>query len=187
MAQYRVAKRYAKAFMDFLNSDEKKIEVANKEMANLVTLVQESRDLQLFLKSPILDDRRKEEISKALFKSYSEPSQEFIALVMRHGRANILPQIAEEFNHLYREKHNIRKAVITSAEKLGPKQIEEIVAKAKKELSNNVTLEVENKINKDLIGGFVLRIGDMQYDASIQTQLQNLKNQFNTNPYERKF
>lgn len=177
MAQYRVAKRYAKGLIDFLG-DSKNEEKVVKEMTQLRSLIEENRDLQNFFKSPVLDYKRKTEIMKVIFKDYSKESLTFLSLIIKQGRSEAIGAIATDFLRQYREKKGIKTAEVISASPLDKKQTESIVEKAKALLPEGTKIEVKNKVDPSIIGGFVLRLDDQQFDASIKTKLNNIKKSF---------
>lgn len=179
MANYRVAKRYAKAFIETLPSD--KIEEVVNEMKQLLKLMKQSKDLISFMKSPIISNDKKIVASQEVFSSFSNESLNLIKLLIKNGRAENIKEVATEVINRYREDNGIKKAVITSARPLNNQQIEDIVAQVKRNLASNVKIEVENKVNKELIGGFILRVGDQQFDASLRTKLGKIKQEFYTN------
>lgn len=180
MLNTRVAKRYAKGLWDF--AVEQNIqEVVISEITNLVQVIKESKPLRLFLKSPILDYKKKISISKELFKNYSETTQNFIKLVINHRRESDLLLIGEQFVNLANEEKGIQNLRITSAVKLDEASINTIVSKLN--LGDPSKVIIENKIEPSIIGGYILRIGDKQLDASIKSKLLKLKNDFDDNQY----
>lgn len=182
MAHYRVAKRYAKGFMDFLANTGKE-ETVMKEMQQMHDLMIENRDLRNFFGTPVLDYKKKTEIMKNVFANFSEETKTFLALIIKQGRSKAIGSIATEFINLYKSKHGIRSAVITSAQPLSKEQVDAIVNKAKESLPADATVEIENKIDPDLIGGFILRLDDQQFDASIKTKLNNIRKEFDSKHY----
>jgi F-type H+-transporting ATPase subunit delta len=80
----------------------------------------------------------------------------------------------------------IGKASIISTVPVDDELRAELVAIVKK-LSNMKQVELEEKVDKDLIGGFILNVGDRQIDASIKNKLKVLKNKFSENPFIKQF
>lgn len=179
MANYRVAKRYAKAFMETLPTD--KIEGAVNEMKQLSNLMKQSKDLISFMKSPIISNDKKIAACQEVFSSFSKESLNLIQLLIKNGRGENIKEVATEVINRYREENGIKKAVITSARPLNDQQIEEIVSQVKRNLASDVKIEVENKVNQELIGGFILRVDDQQFDASLRTKLSKIRQEFDTN------
>ncbi|MDO5655645.1 MAG: ATP synthase F1 subunit delta [Flavobacteriaceae bacterium] len=182
MAHYRVAKRYAKGMMDFLAQTGKEDVVMN-EMKQLQELTSANREFKTFLASPVLDYKKKTQILRNILEPFSEETKTFLALITRQGRSEAIGDIASEFIKLYKKNHKIKNAVITSATPLSDDQIKAIVEKAKASLPADTKIEVENKINPALIGGFILRLDDQQFDASIKTKLNQIKKEFDSKHY----
>ncbi len=186
MAGIRAAKRYAKGLMQFV-LETNQAEKVNQEMIDLKNSINGSRELSNFLASPVLDAKRKVTISKELFKSFSPVVQNFIELVINHGRGDILKEIAAQYTVQYNKNNNITTAEFISAVPFDSEMVNSIVSKAKEKLGDNSTINVETKINPELIGGFILRVGDKQIDTSIREKLNRLKKDFDKNDYIAKF
>ncbi len=172
MANIRVAKRYAQGLWDYTLSVKEEDTVV-KEIQSLIENIKENRHFQLFLKSPIIETRRKIEIAGEIFKSFSTTTQRFITLVIRHKREGELLEIAKQVLMLSDAYKGIQRVSITSAVPLEQDMISKILATEPK--INPDKAVVENKIDEDLIGGYVLRLEDRQIDASIKTKLNNIK------------
>ena len=181
----RVAFRYAKSLMR-LALEKGELEKAYVDMLLIHTTCKNSKDLSLFLKSPIIKTDKKQKTLKEIFGAHiSKISQEFVEIITRKKREIFLESIAEDFVSQYKTHKKILTAVITSAAGLDDtlrKRVLEIV-------KNNSTSEVEliEKTDKSIIGGFVLRIGDKQVDASIARKLQQLAMSFSENPYIKEY
>ncbi|NLN34233.1 MAG: ATP synthase F1 subunit delta [Flavobacteriaceae bacterium] len=182
MTGFRAAKRYAKGLMLFA-TDSGKGEEINREMIDLKNSIQNSRELAQFLSSPVLDSRRKNDIARELFKDFSPATQNFITLVIRQRREGLLRQIATQFNELYDQSNNVRTAEVISAAELSEEIVQEILAKAKSKMGEEYTYKINQKINSDLIGGYILRVGDKQIDSSLRASLNKLKKEFDINDY----
>lgn len=177
MAGFRAAQRYAKSLMQFA-SETSQADVVYAEMNDISKIIKENEDLRNFLNSPIIDASKKEVVLKEILKSFSKTTITFISLVVKQGRENILSKIADQFIANYNLANNIVTAEITSAVQLDQKTIDKIVAKAKQTLAEGSQVNVVNKIDASLIGGFILKIGNTQIDSSIKTKLATLKKDF---------
>lgn len=186
MAGFRAANRYAKGLMAFA-IDANETNVVYAEMNDVCKIIKESDDLKVFLKSPVIDAKKKDAVLAEIFKSLSKTTRTFISLVVRQGRENILSKIADQFIAIYDQANNIVTAEITSAVQLDQNTIDLIVSKAKQTLVAGSQVKVESKVDASLIGGFVLKIGNNQVDSSIKTKLATLKKDFSKNEYIPKF
>jgi F-type H+-transporting ATPase subunit delta len=180
----KVASRYAKSLLD-LSLERGQLEKVYADMKNVLDACKESRDLVLMLKSPIIKSDKKEAVLNAVFKGLSEITREFISIIVRKKREYALEAVAESFVSQYREHKKILTAVITTAVGLDDdlrKRVLEIVKK-----SANSEVELIEKIDKSIIGGFIIRVGDKQDDTSIRTKIMKLTRAFNENPYIKEY
>lgn len=173
-----VASRYAKSLLD-LAIEKKQLDTVYKDMIFIKNTCESSHDLQVFLKSPVVKIDKKIDVFKALFASnVSEMTSAYLTLIANKKRATILAEITESFIAQYKKHNNITIATITSAVKLDDatrnKAMNIIKANAKGDV------ELVEKVNPELIGGFILRVGDNQVDNSVSRQLAELKKNFNT-------
>lgn len=185
MANFKVAKRYAKGLMDFAQ-EEKKTEQVQKEMDRLNTLIIENRDLQNFLKNPLLDSKKKTKIAQEVFKGFSKETRTFILMVIGHKRESNLREIAQEYHGLYNHSQGIHKAKLVSAKALSQSEIDAIIAKAQEKFKDNWKMEVETQVDESIIGGFIVKMGAKQLDASLKNKLNQLKKEFSYNDYVAK-
>ncbi len=183
MRETKVANRYAKSLFG-LASEKNQLEAVNSDMALVAATCQDNKELNNFLKSPIVKPDVKEKALASIFAGQiGEVSLSFIKILTAKKREYLLNAIAAEFANLYREAKGIVKVDIQSASTLSNEQIEQI----KKQIGVNATqIEVALTINPDLIGGFVVRVGDKQFDGSVKRSLAELKKDFSINTYINK-
>lgn len=185
MRETRVSHRYAKSLLD-LALEQGQLEAVREDMLLVYNTIRESRELELMLKSPVIKTDKKQDILKAVFGGkIGVISSEFIDIITRKRREYELEGIADAFLTQYKKHKHILTAVITSASGLD----ETLRAKVMEIVKGVTSSEVElvEKVDADLIGGFVLRVGDKQVDASIMRQIKNLDRTFNENPYIKEF
>jgi F-type H+-transporting ATPase subunit delta len=170
----KVASRYAKALLD-LAVEQNVLDNVNADMINLSAVFADSKDLTNMLKSPVIAPSKKVEILEAVFgKNLNAMSLGFLKLIVKKSRAGILPEIADSFIELYKKHNNILDVYLTSAVLLDAPVKEKILSKIKVRFTG--TINLIEKVDPALVGGFIVRIDDNQLDASIATQLTNLKN-----------
>ncbi len=173
MSDFRVASRYAKSLLSL--SIEQKIEdKLMDDMALITDTCFNSRDLIIVLKNPIIKYDRKLSILKKIFEGKVDKLViRFIELLARKNRANILPEIAKTWMDMYHEFKNIVTTQVTSAITLSTDEKNKILNAVEKSTGKKVILE--EKVNQELIGGFVLNIKDQQLDNSVSGQIKQLK------------
>lgn len=181
----RVAARYAKSFLDLV-MEQGALEEAYNDMKYIAEVCRENHDLEVFLRSPIIKTDKKQAVLKALFEGkLGKTTDAYVKLITNKKRENYLPEIAKEFIAQYKIKKSILTAVVTSANGLDDAIRAKIIEIVKSGSSSEVVLE--ERVNKDVIGGFILRVGDKQIDASIANKLNQLKQNFRDNPFVKEF
>ncbi|WP_046758527.1 ATP synthase F1 subunit delta [Kordia jejudonensis] len=178
MAGSRAAIRYAKAILA-LAQDQKAGEAVAKDMDGIVKTVANSKDLRLMLNSPIVKAEVKKSALQEIFTGTHAISEGLIDVLVANKRIDLLGDVATQYAILFDEAQGKQVAVVTTAVPLTDTLESKVLAKIKS-LTNNEVI-IENKIDESIIGGFILRLGDMQYNASIANQLNNLKRSFSQN------
>lgn len=185
MSDLLLSKRYAQALFDL--ALEFKVE---KEVKNDLNLVKEtiiaSKDLKSFLKSPVVKPEKKEKVVRAIFTGKVQPlTDKFIALVVKHRRESLLIFIAQEYIEIYKEYNNITTIELTTAVPVEAELRDRVIKVIEQKTGANI--ELIEKTDERIIGGFILRTGDKEYDSSLRSSLKKLKKEFEENLYVRKF
>ena len=179
----RIADRYAKSLID-LAAERGALEDVTADIRHFVDTLA-NRDLQLLLASPIVSTDRKLKILDTLYEGFNPITAGFIRIVTQKRREEALPEIAQAFLAQYRKLKGISSVRISSAAALGESEIEHIKAKLIREGISTDQIELEQHVDPELIGGFVVEVGDLLYDASISKQLSDLRRQFKDNPFQK--
>lgn len=179
MSEIQVATRYAKSILD-LAIEQNALEPVKKDVELFLGTCRANPALQAILKNPIISLEKKANILDGLFEDkLHKMILSFFHIVIRKGRSEILYATAKEFINQYNIKKNIVKATVTSAHPLSKEnitQLEEVVRQATK---GEVILSAH--VQPDLIGGFILKVGDKQFDTSLSSKLNQLKKEFEHN------
>jgi len=185
MRQSRVTKRYAKSLID-LAINQNKLSVCFEDMLLISKSCHESKELQLLLKSPIIKTDKKLNVLKQIFIDKIDVlSMSFINIITSKKREFLLAAIAISFIELYKKHKKIETAIVTTANPLDEQLRTEIINFIKKHGEKDV--ELTEIVDKNIIGGTIIRMGDKQLDASISTTINELKQTFNKNLYIKDF
>lgn len=179
MRTSKVAKRYAQGLLSFTKDAGNTASVFG-EMKDIVNIMSASKELKNFFATPIIDARKKISVAGEIFAKFSPVSQNIITLVIRQGREKHLQDIAQEFINKVEDSEGIQRITLTSATKLSQKNTEEIL-KSTDLVKHNNNFDVKTIIKPELLGGYILRVGDQQVDASVRTKLNKLKKDFQNN------
>lgn len=168
----RAAIRYAKAVLS-LAQDKKTTGDVQKDMQSIITTVSDSAELKMVLNSPLIKSEIKLASLKEIFKSTGELTQNLFDVLIENKRVDLLGDVAKQYIVLLDKSNNTQVATVTTAIPLDKGLSAKVQAKVKELTGNEAT--IENVIDESIIGGFILRVGDLQYNASIANKLTNLK------------
>lgn len=172
MKSTKVASRYAKSLLE-IALEQKNVDSVLGDMKFLLQTSVGTRDFELLIASPIINADKKIDVFEKIFDQFEAVSMNFVKLIIKNGREEFLPEIARSFEAQVKEYKGIVPITIITAATLDSATRAKIVAKVQETVKGE--LEIEEKIDASLIGGFVVRMGDMQIDASIANQFNNLK------------
>ena len=171
----RAAIRYAKAILETAISSGKANQV-NDDMKSIITAVDSSADLKDFLASPIIKSDLKMNALSEVFGSVQAETKSLFRLLQENKRFEILAAIANQYNAQFDEMNGVEVAKVTTAFPITAELEAKILAKAATISTKKLT--IHNTVDPSIIGGFILRIGDKQYNASVSNRLQELKREF---------
>ena len=176
MSNNRAALRYAKALLS-LSKDKNSADETYADMQLIAATIDGSNELQLVLESTLIKPDVKKNALLAIFENnINATSIKLIDLLIENKRLPDFSSVASQYIFLYDSLSGKEKAVVITAIPLTSDLKTQVLAKVK-ELTGKEAI-LENEINPDILGGFILRVGDVQYDASIANKLAVLKRQF---------
>ncbi len=172
MSSTRAAIRYAKAILD-LASSKNVAEVVNADMKTIATTISGNMELSTFIQNPTIKVEVKENALLEVFAASNAVTKGLFHLLFENKRFEILMEIASEYNNLFDQSNGVEVAKVTTAIAMDAALEAKVLAKIATFSDKKIT--IENIIDPAIIGGFILRIGDKQYNASIANRLQVLK------------
>jgi F-type H+-transporting ATPase subunit delta len=186
MAEHRVISRYVKSLLG-LAEERNVLEEVHNDLVSFVRVCDENKLFIVVLKSPIIRNEKKTQIIHKLFEGrVNALTLAFMDIVVRKNRDPLLYAIAKEFHNAYNIKKGIEAATVTTQFKLDTSlraEIERMV----KQISGKERIELHEKVDTEMVGGFVLKVGDRQVDASLKSKLKELRIKFSQNPYAKAF
>jgi F-type H+-transporting ATPase subunit delta len=182
MPNPRLAKRYAKSLID-LAIEKGELEKVFADMKWLSGVCKSNRDFVNLLSSPVIKGGTKRKILEAVTTgNISEMTAAFNRLIITKGRESNLPEISNAFITAYKERKNIHTIKLTTAAPVNDAVKNAIVEQIKKSAGFQ-NIELEEKVDAGLIGGFVLQVGDKLVDASVAYDLKAIAKQFDNNDF----
>lgn len=182
MQNLRLATRYAKSLFD-LAIEKGQLETVYNDMLLLQEICIKSPEFKRILNSPIIKADKKQNILEAVTGGkISELTAAFNRLLVQKGREKELVEIIIAFIKEYKAYKGIRVLKITTAVPVGNEIKQELVNKIQ-ESTPIKNIELEEKVDADIIGGFILQMDDMQIDASVIYNLNKIRKQFLNNDF----
>jgi F-type H+-transporting ATPase subunit delta len=177
MSEIKAASRYAKSLID-LSVEMNSLEEMRNDMVLIEQVIKHNSELEAVLSNPIIPLNKKAGILNNLFGTkVHQVTKSFLQLVVSKGRSSILFETSRQFVIQYNHIKGIVTANVISAIELTDANRAEIVALVKAQLGAKEVI-LKEKIDANLIGGFVLTVGDKQFDASISNSLNKLRKEF---------
>jgi len=181
MSAIRISSRYAKSLLE-LAIEKGELERVYADMQIVNQAFRSSRELALLLQSPVVKTDKKVQIIGLIFADkLSNISLMFINLLINKGRESLLGEVTQSFITQYKIYKKITVVELTSAVAIDSGTRSKIMAAA--ESISTGTIELVEKVDPEIIGGFVLKVDDSQVDTTIASKLRSLKREFSNNPY----
>ncbi|NEQ49866.1 MAG: ATP synthase F1 subunit delta [Leptolyngbya sp. SIO3F4] len=174
----KAANRYAKSLLD-LAVEKNQLEEIRNDMETVANALKGSRELHVLVESKVINDDRKERALTSVFQgNVTDLTLQFFHLLTRHQRANLIPQICREFQQQYLDHKHILIVDVTSAVRLSQAALDKIRQTLHTSEWNEVRLN--EHLDPELIGGFVIKTNNYLFDASVESQLNTLKRELVT-------
>ena len=174
MSTQRIATRYAKSLID-LAVDQDKLQQIFDDVNGFLKIC-DNREFYLLLKSPIVNSDKKKNIFNSILKDKVDPLMfDFLSIILRKGREEFLPEIAESFIEQYKEMKEITTVTLTTASEISEAKLNEIKERIKQSGQTYANIDLQHKIDPSIIGGLIIEFGDRLYDASILHKLNQMR------------
>ncbi len=184
MSDFRAASRYAKSLLELAN-EQGVLEEVHNDMLLFSKVCKENTAFVLMLKNPVIKHDKKRAILQSVFKDKVHSlTLAIFDIITRKNREAIMPAIAREFENQYNIIKQIGVASVTTAIPLNEAlrtEMKDMVVK----ITGKKDIDLKEIVNSDIIGGYVLKMGDQQIDDSIRTKLKTLAKGFSQNHYNK--
>ena len=169
-----IAEVYARALFQAAK-DNDVVDRIHDELAEVDEALQEDRDLRLFFFSPYFTSDEKKEAIRKVVDGADDRLVNFLELLAERHRMPLLPRIRRQFDALWAEEEKLLPVSVTSAVELDESLVEEIGKRIQDQTGRQV--ELSSNVDPDVLGGLVLRVGNMVLDASVRNRLEQLRKQ----------
>lgn len=185
MNSNRIYLRYATALFEFAE-ERNDVEQTFKDVKLLADICENSRELRLMLKSPVVfTDKKLSVLHEMLHNRIGIVTSTFIDILVRKRREEHLHGIAVAFVGLYRKSKNIKLAQVTTATPLDDAIKNELISLLVKQTGSTIWLE--EKVDTSILGGLIVNIEGVKFDDSIRNKIQTLRKEFSVNKYIKEY
>lgn len=168
--------RYAAALFDFAETSNAQ-EIVYRNAMQLAESLAHSKELHNALENPVLSKENKRKVILTASGINTSPVfQSFIDLVLRNNRESLLHSTVLKYEELYRKKNNILHGKLTTAVAVDKTTEEKLIKLVEKQITG--TLELEKVVDPSILGGFLMEIDSVRWDASIKNQLNRIKSEY---------
>ena len=169
-----ISDRYASALYD-LASEKKLVDVVLDDLLFIQSMIKNNKDLKLVIKSPLIKSNDKLEILQNILKSKkpNELSSTFLKVLSKNKRFQKTLDIISQFKDINAQKRGDVLADITSAEKLSSEQQDNIKEQLRTILGDKLSLSY--KVDEQIIGGLIIKVGSKMIDTSLSNKINKLK------------
>lgn len=164
---------YAKAMFDVAEENEITDKIVS-QFSNVINTIKENKDLSDVLKTPfILADDKKAILEKIFSDTTDIYLINFLKVLIDRKKIKYIEDVYNRFLKLVNDKKTLEKGTVYSVVKLSDEEIKALEEKMSKKFSRVVKLE--NKIDKSLMGGVFIKIGNKEIDGTVRSRINGLK------------
>jgi len=174
MKATRASLRYAKALF-YATKTEGSVNDVLSDLEKLKGIINEKSEFSSLINNPTISYQKKSNLFKKVFQNkIHNTTMQFLILVLKKGREGLLLDIIKKYKMLNLESLKIISAEVITASPMSD-NIREVI---QKKINSNGKVQLVEKVDKSILGGFIINSGDLQYDASVINKLNNVKRAF---------
>jgi F-type H+-transporting ATPase subunit delta len=173
-----IARRYAKAFFE-VGNESNQLDIFAADLKGVYDIYRSDKNLRFLLDNPVIIQSKKRKILENVFQNRVHKTVlHFLIVLVDKGREEYFPFVYNAFKILYQKHAKIQQVAITTAQPFDDSTIQKISDLLEEQ--TGLKSETHTIIDQDLIGGFLLRVGNRQLDASVQGQLALIKKELSS-------
>ena len=169
-----IATVYARSLFE-VASDQDKLDLVREQLSEFADAVSENRELQIFLFSPYFSTEEKKDGLDRALTDVDPVVENFLKLLIEKHRMPVIFRIRAEYDQLWEEENKLLPVTVTSAVELPKSTVKQIGDRIAEQTDRKVDLQ--SKVDPDILGGIVVRVGNSVLDASIRNRLENFRKQ----------
>jgi F-type H+-transporting ATPase subunit delta len=169
-----LAQVYARALFE-VAQEQDRVDVLREQLGQFAEALEGNRELKLFFFSPYFSTAEKQQALAGLLEGADEAFVEFLKLLIENHRMPVIFRLRRAYERLWDEANRVLGVQVTSAIELDEATTQSIGASIGQSTSRKVALST--RVDPDILGGIVVRVGNSILDASIRSRLEQLRKQ----------
>ena len=172
MIKSQVGRRYSKAIFE-IAEEKNQVKEIYEMLNSAMVLYRTDKEFKNFILNPLIDNEQKKSVLNKIFGKDNSENLNILLYILDKGRMNCIKYIVAEYLKIYYKKNRILDVRATFTKELTEEQKKKLIDKLSQKTGKEINLEV--KIDKNILGGGIIRIGDKIIDGSIRRELDNWK------------
>jgi len=169
-----LAQVYARSLFEVAREQDK-LDVLREQLGQFADAMKQNRELELFFFSPYFSTKEKQEGLEKLLDDAEEQLMNFLGLLIENHRMPVIYRLRREYERLWEQENRLLPVVLTSAVELDEQTVKDLGARIGERTGQ--TVELTTRVEPDILGGIVVRVGNSILDASIRNRLEQLRTQ----------
>ena len=172
MIKSQVGRRYSKAIFE-IAEEKNQVKEIYEMLNSAIVLYRTDKEFKNFILNPLIDNEQKKSVLSEIFGKDNSENLNILLYILDKGRMNCIKYIVAEYLKIYYRKNRILDVKATFTKELTDEQKKKLIDKLSQKTGKEINLEI--KIDKDILGGGIIKIGDKIIDGSIRRELDNWK------------
>ena len=170
MIKSQVGRRYSKAIFE-IAEEKKQVKEIYEMLNSAMVLYRTDKEFKNFILNPLIDNEQKKSVLNEIFGKDNSENLNILLYILDKGRMSCIKYIVAEYLKIYYRKNRILDVKATFTKELTDEQKKKLIDKLSQKTGKEINLEI--KIDKDILGGGIIKIGDKIIDGSIRRELDN--------------
>ena len=172
MIKSQVGRRYSKAIFE-IAEEKNQVKEIYEMLNSAMVLYRTDKEFKNFILNPLIDNEQKKSVLNKIFGKDNSENLNILLYILDKGRMNCIKYIVAEYLKIYYKKNRILDVRATFTKELTDEQKKKLINKLSQKTGKEINLEI--KIDKNILGGGIIKIGDKIIDGSIRRELDNWK------------
>ena len=170
MIKSQVGRRYSKAIFE-IAEEKNQVKEIYEMLNSAMVLYRTDKEFKNFMLNPLIDNEQKKSVLNEIFGKDNSENLNILLYILDKGRMNCIKYIVAEYLKIYYRKNRILDVKATFTKELTDEQKKKLIDKLSQKTGKEINLEI--KVDKDILGGGIIKIGDKIIDGSIRRELDN--------------